>query len=514
MVCDHLAYALHIFHHHHMEQASPIVRCCNNTNRTRKVKEAKSGHNLAHNPPKKMQTSSGGSIYHHHKKQKRSTRVVSAKNKIMGDDELPVDNIYNILSRMPLKSLACFQCVSKVWCNYINDPYLEIIMHNAKRAAMNDDPTMLIMFNLKLYPYASASLTMLVTKPEEEKSAATSHEEVVITTKQDPPTPYMKFDCKNWGPRFFTEFDIILGSCKGLIFSSQDNNVDDGTTVLLVINPLKKECYKLPPIKIWSCTSSAFQEREACGLGFDDSTNTYKMVCVVLRNQDKIRSYYDDDDVVKEDLCTMVHDVVLGGTANSLSSSSSSSWREIPAVPAYPISGEAVFANGCLHWLAGYHLKYCPCGAPKKLVCFDMMKEEFGLIDPPNTLDDRYREHLVDLDGQVGLVYDDIRRTCFIEVWLLNYKTKCWVLHCRFDKKPPLPLNMFIKVIGYWNNKDDAGDLLITDNCRRRLFIYRLKHGVLHEANFIYQGFPPARADIRLYQPTFSSILRRCSING
>ncbi|XP_071726079.1 F-box protein At2g23160-like [Rutidosis leptorrhynchoides] len=424
-----------------------------------------------------------------------------------GSDELPVDIVYNILSRMPIKSLARFQCVSKVWCKYINDTYFET-MHNAKRGAMKVDPTMLMMFQLDLYPYASSSLTMLVTN-EGEKSA-TTHEEVVIATKNPP--PYMEFGCKDWGPRFILE-DIILGSCKGLIFSSQDNNVDDRSTVLLVINPLKRKCYKLPPIKIWSCTSSAFQEREACGLGYDDSTNTYKMVCVVLRNQDKIRSYdHDDDDVVKEDLCTVVHDVVLGGTANS--SSSSSSWRKIPALPAYPISGEAVFANGCLHWLVSILLEYWPSNAVGKVVCFDLTKEEFGLIDPRNTLIRMGREHLVDLDGQVGLVYDDIstRHTSCIEVWLLNHETKCWVLHCRFDRKPPLRHNTFIKVIGYWNK--DAGDLLITDTtCRRRLFIYRLKQGVLHEANFIYQGYLATTTNIRLYQPTFSSILRR-SINN
>ncbi|XP_071726136.1 putative F-box protein At4g38870 isoform X2 [Rutidosis leptorrhynchoides] len=503
-----------------MEQASPIVSCCNNIYRTRrrKVKEAKSGaeNTDIHNPLKNMQTSGGASIYHHHKKQKKSTRVVSSKIKISGGDELLVDNIYNILSRMPLKSLARFQCVSKVWCNYINDPYLEI-MH-AKRAMK--EPMMLMMFELDLYPYASASLTMLVTKQEEEeKSGATSHEEVVITTKKNPPTPYMEFVCKDWGPRYYIGKKITIGSCKGLIFSSQDNNVDDGTTVLLVINPLKKESYKLPPIKIWSCNTSAYEEREACGLGYDDSSNTYKMVCVVLRNQQKkIKSYWPDQgDVVKEDLCTMVH--AFGGTDSS--SSSSSSWREIPAIPAYPISGEAVFANGCLHWLVCYNLKYLSFDAVSKVICFDMKKEEFGLIDPPyNTHIDRTgREHLVDLDGQVGLVYDDIM-TSYIEVWLLlnhhhnNKTTKCWswVLHCRFDRKPPLAPKMFIKVIGYWNK--DAGDLLITDGCRRRLFIYRLKHGVLHEANFILEGYAPSGSDIRLYQPTFSSILHHCSING
>ncbi|XP_071732946.1 uncharacterized protein [Rutidosis leptorrhynchoides] len=305
-----------------MEQASPIVRCCNNINNRRKRKEAISDHNPMdntdiHNPLKNMETSGGFSIYHH-KKQKKQTRVISTKI-IMGGDELPVDSIYNILSRMPVKSLARFQCVSKVWCKYINDPYLEI-MH-AKRAMK--DPTMLIMVQLDRFPkYPYTLLSMLVTKEEEEESAAaggSTHDEVVITTK-DP--PYMEFCSKDWGSRFIVQ-DIILGSCKGLMISSQDhlnpphnnnNNVDDDTTVLLVINPLKKECYKLPPIKIWSCTS-LHHEREACGLGFDESTNTYKMVCVVLRNQENMISRDYDDDVVKEDLCTMIY--VLGTDSSS-----------------------------------------------------------------------------------------------------------------------------------------------------------------------------------------------------
>ncbi|XP_071717837.1 F-box protein At2g23160-like [Rutidosis leptorrhynchoides] len=429
----------------------------------------------------------------------------------MGGEELPVDSIYNILSRLPLNSLARFQCVSKVWCKYINDPYLEI-MH-AKRAMK--DPTILIMFqlnyviaNLKFWRNASTStsLSMLVTK--EEKNSST---QVVITTKNNNP-PYMEFPSKDSDSRFMVEDSIILGSCKGLMISSQDpprknNNNNNNKTVLLVINPLKKECYKLPPIKIWSCTS-VFYEREVCGLGFDDSTNTYKMVCVVLRNQNKIRSYVDDDDdVVKDDLCTMVH-VLGGGTGDS-----SSSWREIPQVPPYPISGEAVFANGCLHWLVSYQLKYWPSGVPRKVICFDMTKQEFGLIDPPRTLAVWAKEHLVDLDGQLGLVYDDVsgRKHC-IEVWLLNPETKCWVIHCRFNKKPPFPRNQFMKVIGYWNK--DAGDLLITDGCRARLFIYRLKQGVLHEANLFYENNNARRADFRLFQTTFSSTLRRGSIKN
>ncbi|XP_076881974.1 uncharacterized protein LOC143530281 [Bidens hawaiensis] len=68
-------------------------------------------------------------------KKKRSTIMVA---------ELPSENIYHILSRLPVKSLARFQCVSKLWRNYINDPYLQTL--HAKRAVINDDQ-MLISFH-------------------------------------------------------------------------------------------------------------------------------------------------------------------------------------------------------------------------------------------------------------------------------------------------------------------------------------------------------------------------------
>ncbi|GKA63216.1 retrovirus-related pol polyprotein from transposon TNT 1-94 [Tanacetum coccineum] len=47
----------------------------------------------------------------------------------------------------------------------------------------------------------------------------------------------------------------------------------------------------------------------------------------------------EDHDMVRKNLFTIVH--VLG----------TDSWREIPQVPPYPITGGAVYANGCLHWL-------------------------------------------------------------------------------------------------------------------------------------------------------------------
>nr|GEW08194.1 hypothetical protein [Tanacetum cinerariifolium] len=176
----------------------------------------------------------------------------------------------------------------------------------------------------------------------------------------------------------------VRGSCNGLICLSQDDS--HVITSLVVIHPLRKECYELPPFPL--CLGNDMR-RVSCGLGFDAFTNTYKMVCVLLKEY----APPNKPDMVKKNLCTMVN--VFG----------TNSWREIPQVPSYPITGKAVFANGCLHWLVSH----------------------------------------LDIKTKDG------RR----EVWVMN-KQKEWVPHCRFEKQT-VP-DGYIDVIGCWN-KD--GDILI-----------------------------------------------------
>nr|XP_043637910.1 putative F-box protein At2g16220 [Erigeron canadensis] len=317
--------------------------------------------------------------------------------------EVPRDNIYDIFSRLPLKSLARFQCVSKVWFDYMDDSSLQK-MH-AKRASI--DP-MLIMFR----QFSSSTTTnppckLSFLRIVEAKEASTNYYALEASNKN----LTMDFPCKEWYSTFPT--GIIIGSCNGLIYSSKDHS--DGTT-LLVIHPLRKQFYELPPIKIWAFVSR-FSPLDSCGLGFDDSNNIFKMVCVVAREQGNRQPNLNV--VVKEDLRTMVH--VLGTT----------SWREISRVPAYPITGEGIFANGCLHWLISTtFLNNFPNDKGRLVVCFDLRKEEFGLINPPrkrclNT------EQLVDLDGEVGYVYNIVDRG--VEVWVLMQKE--WKIYCQILSK-------------------------------------------------------------------------------
>lgn len=66
----------------------------------------------------------------------------------------------------------------------------------------------------------------------------------------------------------------------------------------------------------------------------------------------------------------------------------------------YHLTGEGVFAHGCLHCLTSRKTKH-----GSKVVYFDLKKEEFWLIDPPKrTRAGWVVECLVDLHGEVGIL--------------------------------------------------------------------------------------------------------------
>nr|GEU90226.1 hypothetical protein [Tanacetum cinerariifolium] len=294
-------------------------------------------------------------------------------------DRLPLNIILDIFSRVAVKYLARFRCVSKVWCKYIDDPYL-VIIHD-KRVV--DEP-MPIMYHPSIYHERICFHVI------ESKQPGTNH--YVLEPKEG---PVLEYSCKE--PCYiYSKYDIkVHGSCNGLMCLSQGN--DHVITSLAVVHPLRKECYELLSFLL---LLDRLMRRKSCGLGFDTSTNTWKMVCVLLKEYAP-----PEPDMVKKNQCTMVH--VFG----------TNSWREIPQVPSYPISE----------------------------------KEEFGLIDPPKRMCDKdsCRYQVVDLNGDVGYVY-----TVTMEFFLLNHK-KEWVPHCQF-KEEIIPNDLFIDVIGCWNKDGDT----------------------------------------------------------
>ncbi|PWA47660.1 F-box domain-containing protein [Artemisia annua] len=369
-------------------------------------------------------------------------------------ERLPSNIMLDIFSRVPVKCLARSRCVSKEWCRYIDDRYL-VIIHDDR---VKEEPTPILYHSHLSRNKRTHSLCFHVTESKQKatrryykkarvgtKQTGSADHTYVLEPKED---PFFKFLRKKPLTKSSIVKIEVLGSCNGMMCLVQDE--DDEITSLVVVHPLRKECYEVPPFPL-HFDSDDFEV--TCGLGFDASNNTLKMVCVFIKDF--------------APASTLVH--VFG----------TNSWREIPQVPLYRIIEKGIFANGCLHWLVSYLDIKTECG--RHVTWFDVEKEEFGLIDPPKrmcdikTEDNCYYDHLVDLNGEVGYV----SRT--LEVWVL--KKKEWVPHCRFDEKKFVPYG-YIQVLGCWNID---GDMLIRNRYYGgdKFIVYNLKSGVLHKTNIV-----------------------------
>ncbi|KAL8247817.1 hypothetical protein R6Q59_009034 [Mikania micrantha] len=271
-----------------------------------------------------------------------------------------------------------------------------------------------------------------------------------------------------------------ISSCNGLTLVSYKQDPCYACTYqFAVINPLSKQCHDLPPISIKIDRSSLILIEDdippAIGIGFDDSTNTFKTVFSVVT------------DPLLDVVCTMVH------------SSGTSSWREIAQTPPYAIEDIGVFGHGRLHWV-GSEL-YNDSSSPKyKIMWFDVNTEEFGLMDVPPSGDNIVGYELVDLNGEVGCIPNG--PTSYTKVWIL--KQEEWVLHCVIDVSALILLKCYydeVDVLGCWN-KD--GDILLTIyNDRERWFVYTLKTGHLQEV----EHHVPCKGRIQMYQSSLFSVL-------
>ncbi|KAD7478170.1 hypothetical protein E3N88_01306 [Mikania micrantha] len=136
--------------------------------------------------------------------------------------ELPSDVLFNIFSRLPVKSLARCRCVSKLWCECINDPYLAII-HGERSSP--EEPKPIIYYGHSNPP---CIVSFHITKSNE-----------TMTLVEDKTNPHKQFKCNP--SRRVTMF---RGSCNGLIYASQDHVLDKLS--LVVIHPINDSMHHGP----------------------------------------------------------------------------------------------------------------------------------------------------------------------------------------------------------------------------------------------------------------------------
>ncbi|XP_058739931.1 F-box/kelch-repeat protein At3g23880-like [Vicia villosa] len=237
---------------------------------------------------------------------------------------LPDDLIAELLSFLPVKYLLRFKCVSKSWRTLISD-YAFVKLH-LKRSATQNPMFALIMLRLKIIPVESPN------GYDEDYDRGSSVVPYTISTLLDSPS-FTLFD----NPYYHMEnkgcFNSV-GSCNGLILLAGGS----------FIGPRKEYWFRLwnPATKTISKRIGYFcdfqNHRFGFVFGFDDSTNTYKVVASRFINQLKteVRIFSIGDDV----------------------------WRNIESFPVVPLNLEygefyfnnydysGVYLSGAFNWLA------------------------------------------------------------------------------------------------------------------------------------------------------------------
>ncbi|KAL6226507.1 hypothetical protein ACLB2K_000469 [Fragaria x ananassa] len=151
--------------------------------------------------------------------------------------DLPPEMIDAILSRVPVKPLCRFKLVSKSWQSLISDP--DFVSNYSKTAFENKD----ILNNVD----------GLVAAPTE-----------------------VNFVYNNLRNDALDYRDHFVGSCYGLFLCEVHSKPD--IRVLSLINPVTKESKTLPNTPKWRLPRKPYANRSLCGLGFDHSTNEYKVI--------------------------------------------------------------------------------------------------------------------------------------------------------------------------------------------------------------------------------------------
>ncbi|CAN6555886.1 unnamed protein product [Malus baccata var. baccata] len=279
--------------------------------------------------------------------------------------ELPTEILYDILLRLPISSIFCLRCVSKTSKNRVDCPNVTLTI--SKHAIVSEIRSTSLNVNY--------SLSFVF---------------------------YNLF--------FFVDFSHRYPECKRM-----------NRSPCFLFNPLKGEVLPLPTtdIVIPERPRTFFHFKEWFAMGFDDATNTYKIVRV-------FQHLYSLTFKVRAQV------YVLG----------TSSWREIPSIPPCRLgkTNHAAFANGDQHWLVCLPDGPIHIYGGKFGICsFDFKKEEFyWTLTPPEHMQ-KYvwpigvpdHLYLLTLKGCLAIV--DTSSNDYIEIWVLHDSDKEWKLEWKID---------------------------------------------------------------------------------
>ncbi|KAM7528793.1 hypothetical protein LguiB_032203 [Lonicera macranthoides] len=237
--------------------------------------------------------------------------------------KVPNDVLADILSRLPVKLLLRFSCISKQWRALIgSDDFIKL--HLTRSIETNTNRIIVIKDDDCLYSVNLDSLDNAV--------------------RLNPPLNLNK-QCV-YGT-------TIIGSCNGLLCLTNTEKY------IFLWNPTTSKYWKSAV-----CRIPLGVENVVFGFGYDDAKDDYKVVRLV--------QFFGKD---KESFRSEV----------SVYSLKSDSWRRIGDFPYYLSYGKVsgVLASGALHWAVSRKRRWLDLPRGDLIAAFDLRSEEYRLVPQP-----------------------------------------------------------------------------------------------------------------------------------
>ncbi|KAL3715343.1 hypothetical protein ACJRO7_007124 [Eucalyptus globulus] len=329
-------------------------------------------------------------------------------------DELPLAILSDILSRASGESLLRHRSVCRRWREVVDDPYFRNSLHRLKERA------------LLYHEYKKEEIYLMKI-----------HEEAPVAAQIE--------------LGMFPELSgyAIQGTCNGLLLFGHSTDAESNPE--LMINPFTREVLELPRAPDLSPGMPVY------GLGFDCTTNAYKMVQIDAIDFDK-----------------KTH---TGTMRARIYDFNKRSWRTCEAPPLPHCTGpyhDFVFASGALNWfLKTNSLSFRRLA--RAMLSFDLAMEEFSFISIPDDFsewgDFNVGTQMQELGGSLALVHrpDNMH----IDVWVLrDYMRREWTRKYRIRLPQWLPHDSGSHyLVGAYRH-----DKLIL-HCMRNVYLYDVNKG-------------------------------------
>ncbi|KAL5707161.1 hypothetical protein ACHQM5_025246 [Ranunculus cassubicifolius] len=301
--------------------------------------------------------------------------------------KLPIDIIFDILTRLPLRTISTCRWVSKSWYNLILHPrfaQLHFIRYN------DDLPC-------AIFPTRSESNGKLID-PE-----CLSRNETLATAYD--------LKLKDFRENFTIKRGCVcvevVGTVNGLVcFSPDDFELDYEPVPYYVVNPITGDYVLLPK------SPKINVKPLGSGFGFDSFKNEYKLIRI-LHNPSMPRNTFEwdsedgefdtedeDGEATNQSYVTFENqmyetvakhmdeskdeNVVVYGNKVEIYTLGSGTWREVelitnePSLTIISMRDSNVLLHGCLHWTPQVKIE---SESSTTIISFNMAKEEFNQIE-------------------------------------------------------------------------------------------------------------------------------------